>query len=99
MNDPEDQDPLVRRLAAALFPPAPAADPRSTEAFVARVMARVEANEISLWEKLAGRVLAPALAVAVAALLLGISAPSFDDEGPLEVAMAVDSDVILGMAP
>ncbi|MBI5246887.1 MAG: hypothetical protein HY923_06870 [Elusimicrobia bacterium] len=99
MNDELDQDPLIRRLAATLFPPAAAADPRSTEAFVARVMARVEADSVPFWEKFAGRVLAPALAVAVAALLFAITVPSYDDDGPLDVAMAVDSDVILGVAP
>lgn len=83
----------LRALGRALFrAPAPA-DPRATEAFVARVMARVEAGSVPFWERLAARVLAPALAVALAGLVLAISMPGPDEDAPLGVA-AVSADAL-----
>lgn len=78
----------LRALGASLFRPAAPADPRSTEAFVARVMARVEADSVPMWERLAARVLAPALGLALAGLVLAISMPGPDEDAPLGVAAA-----------
>lgn len=83
---------LLRRLGPALFRAPAAADPRATEAFVARVMARVEAEQVPFWEKLSARVLAPALGLALAALMLTIALPGPDEDSPLGVA-AVSIDV------
>lgn len=76
----------LRSLGRVLFRAAVPADPRSTEAFVARVMARVEEDAVPLWERLAARVLAPALAVALAGLVLAIALPGPDEDAPLGVA-------------
>lgn len=89
----------LRRLGSVLFRAAPPADPRSTEAFVARVMARVESESVSPWERFAARILAPAFAVALAGLLLTISLPAEDADAPLGVAMSVDTESLLGVAP
>ena len=89
----------LRRLGPALFAAAAAPDPRATEAFVARVMARVEADSVSAWERFAGRVLTPAFGLALAALLLGIYLPSADADAPLGVTASVDADAVLGVAP
>lgn len=83
---------LLRRLGPALFRAPAAADPRATEAFVARVMSRVESDKVSIWERLAARVLAPALGLALAALMLSIALPGPDKDAPLGVA-AVSIDV------
>lgn len=89
----------LKRLGPSLFrAPAPA-DPRSTEAFVARVMARVEADAVTPWERFAARVLAPAFGLALAGLIFAISLPSADEDAPLGVAMAVDADAVMGVAP
>jgi len=88
----------LKRLGAALFKPFPA-DPRSTEAFVARVMARVEEDAVSAWERFAALFLAPAFGLALAGLLLAIYLPSSDDDAPLGVAMSIDADAVLGVAP
>jgi anti-sigma factor RsiW len=91
----------LRRLGSALFAAPLPADPRSTEAFAARVMARVQAEPISVWERLAARVLAPTLALALAGLLLAISIPRADEDAdaPLGVAALADADAILGATP
>jgi anti-sigma factor RsiW len=84
----------LRRLGAVLFKAPAAADPRSTEAFVARVMARVEAESVSPWEKFAARVLAPAFGLALAGLLLAIFLPRPDADAPLGVeVVSVDADL------
>lgn len=89
----------LKRLGASLFrAPAPV-DPRATEAFVARVMARVEEDAVSPWERFAARVLAPAFGLALAGLIFTISLPSADeDDSPLGVAM-VDAEAVMGVAP
>ncbi len=84
----------LRRLAAALFAAPAAADPRSTESFVARVMARVEAESVSPWERFAARFLAPAFGLALAGLLLTIFLPRPDADAPLGVeVVSVDADL------
>jgi anti-sigma factor RsiW len=84
----------LRRLGAVLFTEPAAVDPRSTEAFVARVMSRVEAESVSPWEKFAGRFLAPAFGLALAGLLLTIFLPRPDADAPLGVDVAsVDADM------
>ncbi len=92
----------IRRLGETLyggFAAAPAgADPRSTEAFVARVMARVEADSAVPWERFA-RFLVPAFGLALAGLIFTISLPSADVDTPLGVAMNIDADSVLGVAP
>lgn len=89
----------LRRLGAVLFQAPAAADLRSTEAFVARVMSRVEAESASPWEKFAGLFLAPAFGLALAGLLISISMPRVDADAPLGVAAAADADSLLGVAP
>jgi anti-sigma factor RsiW len=89
----------LRRLGEALFQAPAAADPRSTGAFVARVMARVEAESVSPWERFAALFLAPAFGLALAGLLISISLPRVDPDAPLGVAVSVDADSVLGMAP
>lgn len=86
----------LRGLAAALFRAAAPADPRATEAFVARVMSRVEAESVSLWERFAARVLAPALGLALAGLVLGIALPGPDEDAPLGVAAVSIDDAYEG---
>ncbi len=89
----------LKRLGSALFKAPAPVDPRSTEAFVARVMARVEADAVTPWERFAARVLAPAFGLALAGLIFTISLPSADeDDSPLGVAM-VDADAVMGVAP
>lgn len=90
---------LRRRLGAALFQAPPPVDPRSTEAFVARVMGRVAADAVSPWERFAGRVLTPAFGLALAVLLFTIAAPSADEDAPLGVAASVDAEFVLGVTP
>lgn len=91
---------LLRRLGPALFRPPAAADPRATEAFVARVMGRVEADAISIWERLSARVLAPALGLALAALMLSIALPGPDEGDPLGVAaVSIDVETAFEVAP
>lgn len=88
-----------KRLGTALFRAPAQADARSIEAFVARVMARVEADAVAPWERFAARVLAPALGLALAGLIVAISLPSADeDASPLGAAM-VDADAVMGVAP
>jgi anti-sigma factor RsiW len=89
----------LKRLGAALFKAPAAADPRSTEAFVSRVMARVEAESVTPWERFAALFLAPAFGLALAGMLLAIYLPSSDADAPLGVAMSVDADAVLGVAP
>ncbi|MDD5303630.1 MAG: zf-HC2 domain-containing protein [Elusimicrobia bacterium] len=89
----------LRRLGAALFKSPAAADSRSTEAFVARVMARVEAESVSPWEKFAARFLAPAFGLALAGLIFTIYVPRADIDAPLGVVASVDADSVLGVAP
>lgn len=89
----------LRRLGMALFKAPAPADPRATEAFVARVMARVEADAVSPWERFAARVLAPSLGLALAGLLIAISLPRADEDAPLGVEYAVDSEAVLEAAP
>jgi len=89
----------LKRLGAALFAAPAPVDPRSTEAFVARVMARVEEDAVSPWERFAARVLAPAFGLALAGLIFTISLPSAaEDDSPLGVAM-VDAEAVMGVAP
>lgn len=91
---------LLRRLGPALFRAPSPADPRATEAFVARVMARVEADEVSIWERLSARVLAPALGLALAALMLTIALPGPDEDAPLGVAaVSIDVETAFEVAP
>ncbi|MBI2387477.1 MAG: zf-HC2 domain-containing protein [Elusimicrobia bacterium] len=78
----------LRRLGAALFEAPVPADPRANEAFVARVMARVEADSVPVWERFAARVLAPALGLALAGLVFAIAMPDPDEDAPLGVAAA-----------
>jgi anti-sigma factor RsiW len=66
---------LRKRLGEALFAPLPPEDPRKTEAFVRRVMGRVEAESVPAWRRLLGRALTPALGLGLAALLLSILNP------------------------
>lgn len=75
---------LKRRLGAALFAPEPPPDPRATEAFVRRVMSRVEEDAAPAWRRLAGRALAPALGLGLAGLLLALSVPGLGPGEPLE---------------
>lgn len=82
----------LRRLGAALFAAPVATDPRVTEAFVARVMARVEAESVTPWERLAARFLAPAFGLALAGLLFTIFMTRPDADAPLGVA-AISADV------
>ncbi|PIR16458.1 MAG: hypothetical protein COV48_09725 [Elusimicrobia bacterium CG11_big_fil_rev_8_21_14_0_20_64_6] len=89
----------LRRLGTVLFRAAAPADPRSTESFVARVMSRVESESVAPWERFAARILAPAFAVALAGLLLTISLPREDADAPLGVAMSIDTESVLGVAP
>lgn len=89
----------LRRLGAALFKAPSPADPRSTEAFVARVMARVEAETVAPWERFAARFLIPAFGLALAGLLFSISLPHGDPDAPLDVVASVDVDSVLGVAP
>jgi anti-sigma factor RsiW len=89
----------LRRLGEAFFQAPAAADPRSTEAFVARVMGRVEAESVSPWERFAARFLAPAFGLALAGLLFTLSAPRADADAPLGVAVSVDADSVAGVAP
>lgn len=89
----------LRRLGEALFAAPAAADPRSTEAFVARVMARVDAESVSPWERFAARFLIPAFGLALAGLLISISLPRVDPDAPLGVVASVDVDSVLGVAP
>ena len=81
----------LRRLSTALFMPVAPADSRSTEAFVARVMARVDEESVSSWERLAARFLVPAFGLALAGMLFAISLPSEDADAPLGVA-AISAD-------
>lgn len=89
----------LKRLGETLFVRAGAADPRATEAFVARVMSRVEAEAVSPWERFAVRFLAPAFGLALAGLIFTTLLPSADEDAPLGVAMNVDADSVLGVAP
>lgn len=89
----------LRRLSSALFRAPSAADPRSTEAFVARVMGRLEAESVSPWERFAALWLAPAFGLALAALIFTISSPRVDADAPLGVAVTMDADSVLGVAP
>ena len=99
MNNEESEERLNRRLAAALFSVPPAADPRSTEAFVARVMSRVAAESVSPWERFAARVLTPAFGLALAVLLLSIERTSaLADDDAFEIAR-VDVEAVMGVAP
>lgn len=85
----------LRRLGAVLFKAPASADPRSTEAFVSRVMARVEEESVSPWEKFAARFLAPAFGLALAGLLLTIFLPRADADAPLGVeVVSVDADML-----
>lgn len=82
----------LRRLGPALFrSPAPA-DPRSTEAFVARVMSRLEDEAVPAWERLfAGRWLAPALGLALCGLAAFLWLPSPDRfDLPLDAQLVAD---------
>ena len=90
---------LRRRLGSALFQAPVPADPRATEAFVARVMARVEASAVTPWERFAGRILTPAFGLALAVLLFSIAVPSADEDAPLGVAASVDAEFVLGVTP
>jgi len=90
----------LRRLGPALFRAPARPDPRSTEAFVSRVMARVEADSVSLWERLAARVLAPALGLALAGLVFAIAMPDPDEDAPLGVAaVSMDAGSAFEVAP
>lgn len=75
---------LRRRLGEALFAPLAAEDPRSTEAFTRRVMARVEEESVPFWQRLLGPVLTPALGLGLAALLLSIIAPGSGYSEPFD---------------
>ncbi len=75
---------LRRRLGEALFAPLPAEDPRATEAFTRRVMARVEEDAVPVWQRLFGRALTPALGLGLAALLLSIVAPGLGYSEPFD---------------
>lgn len=82
----------LRRLGPALFrAPAPA-DPRSTEAFVARVMSRLEEESVPAWERLlSGRWLTPALGLAVCGLAAFLWLPSTDSfDLPLDAQLVAD---------
>ncbi|MDX6771157.1 MAG: zf-HC2 domain-containing protein [Elusimicrobiota bacterium] len=75
---------LRRRLGEALFAPAVAQDPRSSAAFARRVMARVEADSVPLWQRLFAPALTPALALGLAALVLSIVAPGLGYSEPFD---------------
>jgi hypothetical protein len=75
-----------------LFTAAAPVNSRSTEAFVARVMARVDEESVSSWERFAARFLVPAFGLALAGMLFAISLPSEDADAPLGVA-AISADV------
>ncbi len=86
----------LRRLGPALFQAAAPPDPRKTEAFVARVMARVEADSIPAWT----RWLTPALGMALAGLLAALWLPSSDAlDLPLDAQLVADASYDLGVAP
>lgn len=98
----------LRRLGPALFRAAAPTDPRSTEAFVARVMSRVEAGSVPAWERFASRWLTPALGLALAGLAAGIWVTTPDTlDLPLEGQLVADvrgalpyyDDAGLGAAP
>lgn len=90
----------LRRLAGALFEKLRSpGDARATEAFVARVMARVEADAVTPWERFAARVLAPSFGLALAGLLVTISLPPADPDSPLGVEFEVDAAAVLEAAP
>lgn len=85
----------LRRLGAVLFTAPAAVDPRATEAFVSRVMARVESESVAPWEKFAARFLAPAFGLALAGLLLTILLPRPEPDAPLGVeVVSVDADLL-----
>ena len=84
---------LLRRLGAVFFRPDAPAESRSTEAFVARVMARVDAEAVSLGEKFASYFLAPAFCLALAGLLLTIFLPRPDADIPLGVEVVSVDEV------
>lgn len=73
-----------RRLGESLFAPAPAMDPRDAAAFARRVMARIESEETSAWQRLFAPVLTPALGLGLAALLLSIVAPGLGYSEPFD---------------
>jgi anti-sigma factor RsiW len=86
-------------LAVAFFQP-PAPPPSSSDLFVRRVMARVEAERresLSVWEG-AWRWLVPALGVGVAALALVVTTPRDDFSSPVSIdALLLASRVDNGM--
>lgn len=73
-----------RRLGEALFAPLPPEDPRASAAFARRVMARIEADSVPVWQRLFGRALTPALGLGLAALLLSIVAPGLGYSEPFD---------------
>lgn len=89
----------LKKLGSILFRAPASSDPRSTEAFVARVMARIEEDSVTPWERFAARVVAPAFGLALAGLIFAISLPSVEEDAPLGVAMTVDADAVMGVAP
>lgn len=83
----------LRRLGPALFRAAAPADPRRTEAFVARVMARVEADSVPAWT----RWLTPALGLALAGLVAALWLPSADAfDLPLDAPLVAGTSYDLG---
>lgn len=89
----------LRRLGPALFSAKPDFSRASNEAFTRAVMARVEAESVTPWERFAALFVAPALGLALAGLLFAIYSPRPDADAPLGVAMAVDTDSVMGVAP
>ena len=90
----------LRRLGSALFQAPVPLDRRSNEAFVSRVMARVEAESVSPWERFAALFLAPAFALALVGLLFTISSARVDADAPLGVAAAsADAGAAFELAP
>lgn len=75
---------LRKRLGEALFAPVPADGALRNEAFVRRVMARVEEREGPFWRRVAAGALTPALALGLAALLLHIASPGQGSASPFE---------------
>jgi len=90
-RDEKDDGRLDERLKALLFPPSAPADPRRTEAFVARVMSRVREESPAPWERWLWRLGAPVFAAGLAALLVSLTLPADDADEPLDAQLLTAS--------
>lgn len=96
----KDEVVRLRRIGTALFQAPAPIDPRSTEAFVARVMGLVVEESVTPLERFAARFLVPAFGLGLAASLFMISLPADDADAPLGVSVvSVDVDSFLEVAP